>query len=74
VSRQPYHINQGSQLYSDLITVLRLLGEGGTPISLFQRPDGKTWVLGVRGKTFEDLSLNRVIERAGRELTTVFDR
>lgn len=79
MSRQPYHINQASSLYSDLITVLRTLASNNDKgdsqqVMLRQESDGGRWILTAHGKEFKDLSLNRVIERAGRELTTVFDR
>lgn len=70
---RPYHINQHSAIYSDLNTILRTLGEYGT-VSIFKKPDDSRWVLTTQGKVFEDLSMNRVIERAGRALTTVYDR
>jgi hypothetical protein len=80
VARGNYNLNEATAREKELLSVLRILSALNSrgdvqPVTLYQQEGacGK-WVLATQGKEFKDLSLQRVIERAGRALTTVYDR
>lgn len=74
-----YYVNPAAAAQAALWEALKLMASAGTdgavsPVTLYQDPEDGRWVCAVNGKEFKDLSLNRVIERAGRELTAVYDK
>lgn len=74
-----YYVNPAVAAHDLLWTALKLMSSAGkdgavSPVTLYQDPEDGRWVCAANGQEFKDLSLSRVIERAGRSLTTVYDR
>lgn len=84
MSKPPYYIDGVSETNAQTLSILRLIcGQtapktAGKTVAMYQNNEGQ-WILTVDAgmateKNFKANSLTRVIERAGRALTTVFDR
>lgn len=83
MSKPPYYINEAAERNDKTLAALRMLCghvEDGSDsvVTIFQDDATNEWTIKVRSGTkehvFSDRSMTKVIERAGRALTTVFDR